>query len=250
MAIRNTNVDRFSVEGITFDDVLLLPGYSEVLPREVNIRTKLTRNLEINVPIVSSAMDTVTEYAMAIAIAREGGIGILHKNMSIDKQAEQVRRVKRADSGLIIDPITLLVDATVGDAMKLMTENKIGGIPIVNSKNQLVGILTNRDLRFEKNRKKLVSEVMTTENLITAPKGTDLKKAEIILEKYKIEKLPVVDSKGFLVGLITYKDILKVRNNPNSSKDPMGRLLCGAAVGVTADILERIAALVNVVWMW
>ena len=246
MAIRNTNVDRFSVEGITFDDVLLLPGYSEVLPREVSIRTKLTRNLEINVPIVSSAMDTVTEYAMAIAIAREGGIGILHKNMSIDKQAEQVRRVKRADSGLIIDPITLLVNATVGDAMKLMGENKIGGIPIVNKQNQLVGILTNRDLRFEKNRKKLVSEVMTTENLITAPKGTDLKKAEIILEKYKIEKLPVVDSKGFLVGLITYKDILKVRNNPNSSKDPMGRLLCGAAVGVTADILERIEALVNV----
>jgi IMP dehydrogenase len=154
MAIRNTTADRFSVEGITFDDVLLLPGYSEVLPREVNIRTKLTRNLDINVPIVSSAMDTVTEYAMAIAIAREGGIGILHKNMSIDKQAEQVRRVKRADSGLIIDPITLLVNATVGDAMKLMTENKIGGIPIVNKQNQLVGILTNRDLRFEKNRKK------------------------------------------------------------------------------------------------
>ena len=246
MAIRNTTADRFSVEGITFDDVLLLPGYSEVLPREVNIRTKLTRNLDINVPIVSSAMDTVTEYAMAIAIAREGGIGILHKNMSIDKQAEQVRRVKRADSGLIIDPITLLVNATVGDAMKLMTENKIGGIPIVNKQNQLVGILTNRDLRFEKNRKKLVSEVMTTEHLITAPKGTDLKKAEIILEKYKIEKLPVVDSKGFLVGLITYKDILKVRNNPNSSKDLMGRLLCGAAVGVTADILERIEALMAV----
>ena len=246
MAIRNTTTDRFSVEGITFDDVLLLPGYSEVLPREVNIRTRLTRNLEINVPILSSAMDTVTEYAMAIAIAREGGIGMLHKNMSIDKQAEQVRRVKRADSGLIVDPITLLENATVGDAMKLMTENKIGGIPIVNANNQLVGILTNRDLRFEKNRKKLVSEVMTTENLITAPKGTDLKKAEIILEKYKIEKLPVVDAKGFLVGLITYKDILKVRNNPNSSKDLMGRLLCGAAVGVTADILERIEALMAV----
>ena len=240
MAIRNTPADRFSREGITFDDVLLLPGYSEVLPRDVDIRTRLTRNLEINVPLVSSAMDTVTEYALAIAIARAGGIGILHKNMSIDKQAEQVRRVKRADSGLIVDPITLLEGATVGDAMRLMTENKIGGIPIINKQNKLVGILTNRDLRFEKNRKKLVSEV------ITAPKGTDLKKAEIILEKYKIEKLPVVDSKGQLVGLITYKDILKVRNNPNSSKDLMGRLLCGAAVGVTNDMLARIEALVHV----
>ena len=246
MAIRNTTADRFSTEGITFDDVLLLPGYSEVLPRDVNIRTRITRNLEINVPLVSAAMDTVTEYQLAIAIAREGGIGFLHKNMSIDKQAEQVRRVKRADSGLIVDPITLLEDATVGDAMRLMADNKIGGIPIVNKQNKLVGILTNRDLRFEKNRKKLVREVMTTEHLITAPKGTDLKKAEIILEKYKIEKLPVVDPKGFLVGLITYKDILKVRNNPNSSKDSMGRLLCGAAVGVTADILERIEALAHV----
>ncbi len=246
MAIRNTPADRFSREGITFDDVLLLPGYSEVLPRDVDLRTRLTRNLEINVPLVSSAMDTVTEYALAIAIARAGGIGILHKNMTTEKQAEQVRKVKRADSGLIIDPITLLEDATVGDAMRLMNENKIGGIPIVNKANKLVGILTNRDLRFEKNRKKLVKEVMTTQNLVTAPKGTDLKKAEGILEKYKIEKLPVVDSKGQLVGLITYKDILKVRNNPNSSKDAMGRLLCGAAVGVTPDMLQRIEALVAV----
>lgn len=246
MEKRNPSADRFSTEGITFDDVLLLPGYSEVLPREVTLTTQLTRHLSINVPIVSSAMDTVTEYALAIAIAREGGIGILHKNMSIEKQAEQVRRVKRADSGLIVDPITLLENATVGDAMLIMKENKIGGIPIINKLNKLVGILTNRDLRFEKDRKKPVSQVMTKENLITAPKGTDLKKAETILEKYKIEKLPVVDSKGFLVGLITYKDILKVRNNPNSSKDAMGRLLCGAAVGVTADILDRIDALVHV----
>lgn len=246
MATRNTNTSRFALEGITFDDVLLLPGYSEVLPREVDIRTNLTRNIQINVPIVSAAMDTVTEYAMAIGIAREGGIGILHKNMSIEKQAEQVRRVKRADSGLIVDPITLEENATVGDAMKLMSENKIGGIPIVDKQNKLVGILTNRDLRFEKNRSKKVSEIMTTDHLITAPKGTDLKKAEIILEKYKIEKLPVVDNKGQLVGLITYKDILKVRNNPNSSKDLMGRLLCGAAVGVTDDMLERIEALVHV----
>ena len=246
MEKRKLTTDRFASEGITFDDVLLVPGYSEVLPREVNIQTRLTRNLSINVPLVSSAMDTVTEYALAIAIAREGGIGMLHKNMSIEKQAEQVRRVKRADSGLIIDPITLHEDATVGDAMLLMKENKIGGIPIINKQNKLVGILTNRDLRFEKDRKKLVSKVMTTEHLITAPKGTDLKKAETILEQYKIEKLPVVDGKGNLVGLITYKDILKVRNNPNSSKDGMGRLLCGAAVGVTADVLERIEALVHV----
>ena len=246
MEKRKPTTDRFATEGITFDDVLLVPGFSEVLPREVNIQTRLTRNLTINVPFVSSAMDTVTEYALAIAIAREGGIGMLHKNMSIEKQAEQVRRVKRADSGLIIDPITLHEDATVGDAMLLMKENKIGGIPIINKQNKLVGILTNRDLRFEKDRKKLVSKAMTTEHLITAPKGTDLKKAETILEQYKIEKLPVVDSRGSLVGLITYKDILKVRNNPNSSKDSMGRLLCGAAVGVTADVLERIEALVHV----
>ncbi|MFN8310478.1 MAG: IMP dehydrogenase [Chitinophagales bacterium] len=244
MPTRNTS-DRFSFEGITFDDVLLLPGYSEILPRDVDTRTRLTRHISINVPIVSSAMDTVTESALAIAIAREGGIGILHKNMSIEKQAEQVRKVKRADSGLILDPITLHENATVGDALGLMRENKIGGIPIVNAGNKLVGILTNRDLRFEKNKKRKVSEVMTRENIITASKGTDLKKAETILEKYKIEKLPVVDQAGKLVGLITYKDILKVRNHPNSSKDNFGRLLCGAAVGVTADMLLRIEALVH-----
>jgi IMP dehydrogenase len=246
MAAKNTSNLRFAQEGITFDDVLLIPGYSEVLPRDVNIQTRFTRNIQIQVPIVSAAMDTVTESAMAIAIAREGGIGILHKNMSIDRQAEQVRRVKRADSGLIVDPITLREDATVGDALRLMKENKIGGIPIITASGKLAGILTNRDLRFQKDNKRKVSEVMTHDHLITAPKGTDLKKAEKILEQYKIEKLPVVDAKGLLVGLITYKDILKVRNNPNSSKDGMGRLLCGAAVGVTPDMLDRIDALKQV----
>lgn len=246
MATKKSAENKFGYEGITFDDVLLVPAYSEILPREVEIKTKLTRNLEINVPLVSAAMDTVTESAMAIAIAREGGIGIIHKNMSVAKQAEMVRKVKRADSGMILDPVTLLETATVGEAQRLMTEFKIGGIPIVTSAGKLVGILTNRDLRFEKNSKRKVTEVMTIEKLITAPKGTDLKSAEKILEKYKIEKLPVVDAKGILVGLITYKDILKVRNNPNSSKDKHGRLLCGAAVGVTADMLERIEALANV----
>lgn len=246
MASKKTIADRFGYEGITFDDVLLVPSYSEVLPREVSIRTHFTRNIEINVPLVSAAMDTVTESAMAIAIAREGGIGIIHKNMKIDAQAEMVRKVKRADSGMIIDPVTLEEDALVGQALKMMREFKIGGIPIVNAKKQLVGILTNRDLRFEKNMKRKVTEIMTSDALILAPKGTGLKEAEKILEKYKIEKLPVVDKDRTLIGLITYKDILKVKNNPNSSKDKLGRLLCGAAVGVTADMLDRMAALVNV----
>lgn len=246
MASKNTTGSKFAFEGITFDDVLLVPSYSEVLPREVSIKTNFTRNIQINVPLVSSAMDTVTESALAIAIAREGGIGIIHKNMSTDKQAEMVRKVKRADSGLILDPVTLDETATVGQAHRLMNEFRIGGIPIVNKEKKLVGILTNRDLRFEKDMKKKVSQVMTHEELITAPKGTDLKSAEKTLEKYKIEKLPVVDKNGTLVGLITYKDILKVRDNPNSSKDTHGRLLSGAAVGVTADIMDRIAALVSV----
>src|SRR4051812_39750789 len=206
MASKKSSPDKFSFEGITFDDVLLVPSYSEVLPREVDISTQLTRNIRINVPLVSAAMDTVTESALAIAIAREGGIGILHKNMSIEKQAEMVRRVKRADSGMIIDPITMDEDAVVAQAFRIMSENKIGGIPIVNKAGKLIGILTNRDLRFEKNMKRKVTEIMTVENLRTAPKGTDLKQAEKILEKYKIEKLPVVDSSGKLVGLITYKD--------------------------------------------
>ncbi len=246
MATKKSPSEKFSVEGITFDDVLLVPAYSEVLPREVDMRSRLTRNIEVNVPLVSAAMDTVTESALAIAIAREGGIGILHKNMSIEKQAEMVRKVKRADSGLIIDPITLQEDALIGQAQRLMSENKIGGIPIVDKAGKLVGILTNRDLRFEKNMKRKVTEVMTIEKLITAPKGTDMKSAEKILERYKIEKLPVVDKDGKLVGLITYKDILKVRNHPNGTKDKFGRLLCGAAVGVTGDMFDRIAALQQV----
>ncbi|MCS6935456.1 MAG: IMP dehydrogenase [Chitinophagales bacterium] len=238
--------DKFAYEGITFDDVLLVPAYSEVLPREVDIRTRFSRNISINAPLVSAAMDTVTESAMAIAIAREGGIGIIHKNMSIERQADMVRKVKRADSGLILDPVTLHENSTVGEAHRIMQEYRIGGIPIVDANNKLVGILTNRDLRFEKNMKRSVSEVMTRENLITAPKGTDLKSAEKILEKYKIEKLPVVDARGTLVGLITYKDIQKLKSHPNSSKDKHGRLLCGAAVGVTPDMMDRIAALVHV----
>lgn len=246
MAAKKSFSDKFSFEGITFDDVLMVPAYSEVLPREVEISTQLTRNIRINVPLVSAAMDTVTESALAIAIAREGGIGILHKNMSIEKQAEMVRKVKRADSGMIIDPIILDEDAIVGQAHRIMSENRIGGIPIVSKAGKLVGILTNRDLRFEKNMKRKVTDIMTVEKLITAPKGTDLKQAEKILEKHKIEKLPVVDAVGKLVGLITYKDILKVKNHPNGSKDKFGRLLCGAAVGVTADMLQRIEALAAV----
>lgn len=246
MASKKSLPGKFSFEGITFDDVLLVPAYSEVLPREVDISTQLTRQIKINVPLVSAAMDTVTESALAIAIAREGGIGILHKNMSIERQAEMVRKVKRADSGMIIDPITLEEDAVVAQAHRIMSENKIGGIPIVNKAGKLAGILTNRDLRFERNMKRKVTELMTVEKLVTAPKGTTLKEAEKILEKYKIEKLPVVDNNGKLVGLITYKDILKLKNHPNGTKDKFGRLLCGAAVGVTADMLLRMEALVAV----
>jgi len=237
---------KFFGEGLTFDDVLLMPAYSEVLPRDVDIKTRLTKNITLNIPMLSAAMDTVTEASLAIALAREGGLGILHKNMSIEHQAAQVRKVKRSESGLIIDPVTLLVDATIGDALRLMKENKIGGIPIVDSNKKLVGILTNRDLRFEENYKRKVSDVMTKENLITAPEGTDLKKAEIIFRKYKIEKLPVVNKAGVLKGLITYRDILKVYNHPNATKDSFGRLLVGAGVGITKDIYDRVAALENV----
>src|SRR4249920_950360 len=240
------NPAKFFGEGLTFDDVLLMPGYSQVLPRDVEIRSKLTKDITLNVPLLSAAMDTVTEANLAIALAREGGLGILHKNMSIEKQAEQVRKVKRSESGLIIDPITLLADSTIGDALKLMKENRIGGIPIVDKNNILVGILTNRDLRFEDEKMKKVSEVMTKENLITAPDGTDLKKAETILHKYKIEKLPVVNKDGKLTGLITYRDILQLRNYPNAVKDAFGRLLVGAALGITKDINERASALMHV----
>lgn len=244
MAIKTQQLPpKFFGEGLTFDDVLLVPAYSEVLPREVSIVTHLTKDIILNVPLLSAAMDTVTEAPLAIALAREGGIGILHKNMSVENQVEQVRRVKRSESGLIIDPITLQVDATIADALLLMKENKIGGIPIVNGSNKLVGILTNRDLRFETNKKKKVSEVMTTENLITAPEGTDLRKAEKILQNYKIEKLPVVGKSGQLIGLITYRDILQLQSCPNAVKDDFGRLRVGAALGITKNLLERAAAL-------
>ncbi|MGN6166374.1 MAG: IMP dehydrogenase [Flavisolibacter sp.] len=234
------------IEGLTFDDVLLVPAFSEILPRDVDIKTKLTKDITLNVPMLSAAMDTVTEASLAIALAREGGIGILHKNMSIEKQADQVRRVKRSESGMIIDPITLPVDATIGDALRLMRDNKIGGIPIVDGSGKLAGILTNRDLRFEEDMKRPVSEVMTKEKLIIAPEGTDLKKAESILRQTKVEKLPVVNNDGKLIGLITYRDILQVTSFPNAVKDSLGRLLVGAAIGVTQDILDRVAALQSV----
>lgn len=232
-------------EGLTYDDVLLLPAYSEVLPREVDISTRLTRNIRINVPIVSAAMDTVTESAMAIAIAQNGGIGMLHKNMSIKQQAAEVRKVKRSESGLIVDPITLHQNATIGEALALMEENRIGGIPIVDDAQKLVGILTNRDLRFEKNPSRPIAEVMTKDRLVTAAEGTSLQQAEGILQQHKIEKLPVVDAHNKLIGLITYKDILKLKDHPMACKDELGRLRVGAAVGVTADMLERVQALVN-----
>ena len=239
-------VPKFYGEGLTFDDVLLVPAYSDVLPREVDITARLTKNIELKIPVISAAMDTVTEWQLAIALAREGGIGILHKNMSIDQQVEQVRKVKRSESGLIIDPVTLHVDATIGDALRLMAENKIGGIPIVDMSNKLVGILTNRDLRFEDNPRKKVSQVMTSKNLVTAPEGTDLVGARKILSKWKIEKLPVVKKDGTLIGLITYRDIQKVQNFPHANKDSFGRLLVGAALGITADMLDRAESLMKI----
>ncbi len=240
------STSKIAFQGLTFDDVLVVPAYSEVLPREVDTVTHLTKKIKINIPIVSAAMDTVTEAKLAIAIAREGGLGMLHKNMTIEKQAEEVRKVKRSDSGLILDPITLDENAIVAEALQLMKENKIGGIPIINQSKQLVGILTNRDLRFETNVHQKVAEIMTQTPLITAPEGTNLKQAESILQAHKIEKLPIVDGEKKLVGLITYKDILKVRDYPKACKDTYGRLMVGAAVGVTADMLDRVGALVNV----
>lgn len=240
------NNSKIALEGLTFDDVLVVPRYSEVLPRDVNTSVQLTRNLRLNIPIMSAAMDTVTESGMAIAIAREGGIGIIHKNMTIARQAEEVKKVKRSESGMIMEPVTLAADAVLREAVNLMRDHKIGGIPVVNEKNQLVGIITNRDLRFEKDLDKKVSDVMTRENLITAAIGTDLKGAQEILEKYKIEKLPIVDGDYKLVGLITFKDIQKVKNYPKACKDAHGRLVVGAAVGVTADTIERVSALVAV----
>ncbi|MGN6439707.1 MAG: IMP dehydrogenase [Agriterribacter sp.] len=240
---QNKFPSKFFGEGLTFDDVLLVPAYSQVLPREVNISTKLTKSITLNIPMLSAAMDTVTEANLAIALAREGGLGILHKNMTIEKQAEQVRKVKRSESGLILDPVTLHENAIIGDALQLMKENKIGGIPVVDANKKLVGILTNRDLRFETSVSKKISEVMTKENLITAPEGTDLKKAKKILSQYKIEKLPVVDKNGYLVGLITYRDILQLQSHPNAVKDSFGRLLTGAALGITGDLMDRASAL-------
>jgi IMP dehydrogenase len=233
-------------EGLTYDDVLLVPAYSQVLPREADISAQLTRNIRLNVPFVSAAMDTVTEKALAISIARQGGIGIIHKNMSIAAQAEQVRSVKRSESGMILDPVTLLPDATLGDALELMSRYSIGGIPIIDGNRKLIGILTNRDLRFEQNRQILVSALMTKTGLVTAPVGTTLAQAKAILQQRKIEKLPVVDNENTLIGLITYKDIMKVRNYPNACKDKYGRLVVGAAVGVTTDTDERVEALVQV----
>lgn len=232
-------------EALTYDDVLLVPAFSEVLPREVNLETNFTRNIKLKAPIVSAAMDTVTESAMAIAIAQDGGLGVLHKNMSIEQQAVEVRNVKRAESGMILDPVTLPENALVSDAKKMMAEFKIGGIPIVDDNKKLVGIITNRDLRFEKNDDRPLREIMTKENLITTHENTSLQEAEVILQNYKIEKLPVVTKDNKLIGLITYRDITKLRIKPNACKDSYGRLRVAAAVGVTDDILDRVGALVG-----
>ncbi|MCB0712393.1 MAG: IMP dehydrogenase [Ignavibacteriae bacterium] len=230
-------------EGLTYDDVLLVPRYSEVLPREADMSTQLTKRIRLNIPLLSAAMDTVTEAAMAIAIAREGGMGILHKNLTIDQQAEQVRRVKRSESGMILDPITLGLESVVEDALTLMKQYSISGVPIIDGEDNLVGIVTNRDLRFKPELNVPIQEVMTSENLITAPVGTTLDQAELILQKYGIEKLPVVDEQGKLRGLITFKDIRKKRQHPNAAKDEHGRLRVGAAVGVGGDTPERVNAL-------
>ena len=245
MESKNLSPRTFS-EALTFDDVLMVPAFSEVLPKEVSVKTRVTESISINIPILSAAMDTVTEYKLAIALARSGGLGIIHKNMSIAAQAEQVRKVKRSESGMIIDPVVLEEDAKVSEALQLMKTYKIGGIPIVDNQRKLIGILTNRDLRFENNHSKSVKDLMTKENLITAPQGTTLSEAQDILQKYKIEKLPVVNENNTLVGLITYKDIMKVKDYPNSAKDSHGRLMVGGAVGVTSDTMERLEALVNV----
>lgn len=237
--------EKFAGEGLTYDDVLLIPAYSEVLPRDVDTSSWFTRKIRINIPIVSAAMDTVTDSTMAIAIAQEGGIGVLHKNMSILEQASEVRRVKRSESGMITDPITLNEDALVADALSIMAENKIGGIPVVNAQGTLVGIITNRDLRFERNPQRPLAEIMTRENLITTSAKTTLDQASDILQEFKIEKLPVVDENYKLVGLITYKDISKIKARPNACKDELGRLRVAAGVGVTSDVIERVTELVK-----
>ncbi len=234
---------KFLYEALTYDDVLLLPAYSEILPNQTETITRLSRNIKLNIPLVSASMDTVTEYEMAIAMAHVGGLGFIHKNMSIEKQASQVRRVKRSESGMIMDPITLQENATLGDALQIMKEYKVGGIPVINEKGTLKGIITNRDLRFQKDITKTVSEIMTKDNLITAQEGIQLGKAEEILQEFKIEKLPIVNKDFRLIGLITYKDILKKKDRPEACKDEFGRLRVGAAVGATPDIIERIEAL-------
>jgi IMP dehydrogenase len=236
---------KFLFEALTYDDVLLLPAYSNVLPREVSTVTKLTKNIQLNIPLVSAAMDTVTESDLAIAMAQEGGIGFIHKNMTAQAQADQVRKVKRSESGMILDPITLTEGKILADAHKIMRDLKIGGIPIVNKENVLIGIITNRDLRFQTELNRPVTEIMTTTNLITAQEATTLDEAEKILQKHKIEKLPIVDKNFKLTGLITYKDILKKKSHPNACKDDFGRLRVGAAVGVTPDILDRVGALIK-----
>src|SRR6185503_8888784 len=236
---------KFIAEGLTYDDVLLLPAYSEVLPRDVDTGTFLTKKIRLNVPIISAAMDTVTESALAIAIAQAGGIGMLHKNMTMQAQAEEVRKVKRSESGMIQDPITLGEGARLSDAFGIMREYGIGGIPVIDAEHKLKGIITNRDLRFQKDMTLPVSDVMTKTNLITAPQGTNLTQAEAILQNHKIEKLPVINGDGLLVGLITYKDIQKIKNFPSACKDEYGRLRVGAAVGVAADNIDRVAALVT-----
>ncbi len=240
-----TYQSKIAYEGLTYDDVLLLPRFSEVLPREVKTSSQLTRSITLNLPVVSAAMDTVTEHRMAIAMAASGGIGIIHKNMSIDAQAEEVRKVKRSESGLIVDPITLSTEDTLAQVSSLMAEHRIGGIPIVDESNHLVGIITNRDMRFERADGRKVKEVMTKDNLITAPMGTTLELAEEIIRKYKVEKLPVVDDEGKLIGLITYRDIIKKQTFPNACKDELGRLRVGAAVGVTPDVFDRVDALIK-----
>ena len=237
--------EKVITEGLTFDDVLLIPSYSEVLPREVDLRTQFTRHIDLNTPVVSAAMDTVTEYKLAIAIAREGGIGVIHKNMDIEEQARQVISVKRAENGMIFDPLTIARGKKVADALELMASFKIGGIPVVDNGGYLVGIVTNRDLRFEKNMERPIEEVMTSKNLITTTESTNLEKASEILQHYKIEKLPVVDKNGKLIGLVTYKDITKAKDKPLACKDEKGRLRVAAAIGVTGDSMERVDELVK-----
>ena len=237
--------DRVKMDGLTFDDVLLIPAYSEVLPNSVDLTTKFSRNISLNVPLVSAAMDTVTEAQLAIAIAREGGIGVIHKNMTIEEQARQVHTVKRAENGMIYDPVTISRGSTVNDALNIMKEYKIGGIPVVDNEGYLVGIVTNRDLRFERNLNRPIDEVMTKDNLITTSQSTNLEEAADILQRHKIEKLPVVDKNGRLVGLVTYKDITKAKDKPNACKDRLGRLRVAAGIGITRDSLQRAEALVK-----